>query len=286
MSNRNVILIVFTVFFVITFGACENQERTADGEEMVQEVKVDLNKVEKEDYILEIIGESQKLSDQYMASILDWRVEALSFAKEYEHIYLNGRDEKMVALTFDDGPDNNVTPAVIEILEDYGVKGAFFFVGDNVETYASVVGDAYEKGHIIASHSYHHVQLPQLSESEVAGQVRMAEEAIERVIGKKPALFRNPYGDINEEVAAILDRNGYSVILWSIDSLDYGPEMEGDDIVDVVLDNVRNGDIILMHSDSSNSATVDALPTIIIGLQEKGFEIVDLETILNINAYK
>ncbi|MBP2242734.1 peptidoglycan/xylan/chitin deacetylase (PgdA/CDA1 family) [Cytobacillus eiseniae] len=239
----------------------------------------------KEVYVLDIKGQSNQLTASAWESMNVWRKQIVAFAKEHENVYINGPNKKQVALTFDDGPDDNVTSAIIDILDKYRVKGNFFFLGSNAETYPDVVIKAYDGGHIVASHSYNHVELTKRSQEEIQTEIEQAGQAIKSIIGKEPAILRTPYGETNKQVAAIAKQEEYSIVLWSIDTLDWS-QKEASNIVSNVMQNVRNGDIILMHSDSEKTATVKALPKLIEALQKEKFEIVDLETLLNVKAYQ
>ncbi|MEK3887854.1 polysaccharide deacetylase family protein [Bacillus sp. FSL K6-3431] len=236
-------------------------------------------------YTLPINGNSNKLTKQSWNSMLDWRKQIVEFSKTQENVFIHGTNQKMVALTFDDGPDNTVTPAIIDILEKYDVNGNFFFIGSNVKLYPEVVKSAYEKGNLVLNHSNNHVELTKLSIEGIQMEIDGAEEAIQSIIGKRPAIIRTPYGDTNEQVAAVSKEKGYSIVLWSIDTLDWS-QKEVSNITKNIVDNVRNGDIILMHSATEHSETAKALPLIIETLQKNNYQIVDLETLLDIPAYQ
>nr|WP_304219442.1 polysaccharide deacetylase family protein [Fredinandcohnia onubensis] len=254
-------------------------------EETIPNKRFSVDRSWKNEYLLEIKGESPYLEKKTVTSMQKWREEIIEFSKTQENVYINGPNKKQVALTFDDGPDSTVTSAVIGVLDQYGVKGNFFFLGSEAEKHPEVVKEAYEKGHLVLSHSYHHVQLDQLSEPEVRNEVELAGTAIEEIIGQAPALVRTPYGSTNELVAEVAKENNVSIILWSIDSLDWA-QRSTDVISSNVLTNIRNGDIILMHTDADEYDTYEVLPSIIEELQEQGYEIVDLETLLGLPAYQ
>jgi len=237
------------------------------------------------DYILDIKGTSTKLTESAWASMQKWRKDIVLFAKSQENIFINGPNKKKVALTFDDGPDQTITPAIIDILAAYHVKGNFFFLGSKVKEHPDVVKEAFNQGNLVLSHSYHHVELTKLSKVAVRKEIDDAGQAIKSVIGKEPAILRTPYGDTNAQVAGISMQEGYSIVLWSIDTLDWS-QKDAKNIVNNVIANVRNGDIILMHSDSDKVETKKALPLLIEELQKRNFEIVDLGNLLNINAYQ
>ncbi|TCJ03146.1 polysaccharide deacetylase family protein [Cytobacillus praedii] len=238
-----------------------------------------------DEYVLDIKGESNQLSASAWESMKEWRKQIVSFAQDHENVYINGSNKKQVALTFDDGPDEKVTPAIIDILNEYKVKGNFFFLGRNVEAFPEIAKKAFTSGHLVLSHSYNHVELPKLTSKEIQIEIDRAGKSIKSVIGKRPSIIRTPYGETNNQVVEIARQEGYSVVLWSIDTLDWS-QKDASNIINNVMNHVRNGDIILMHSDSKKAEAAKALPELIERLQEKGFEIVDLETMLNIKAYQ
>lgn len=237
------------------------------------------------EYILDIKGNSNQLSESAWASMQKWRKDIVLFAKNQEGVYINGPDKKQVALTFDDGPDEVITPAIIEILANHHVKGNFFFIGSKVNKHPDVVKDAFKNGNLVLSHSFNHVELTKLGKNATRLEIDQAGKAIKSVIGKEPAILRTPFGDTNVQVAEVAKQEGYSIVLWSIDTLDWS-QMDSKNIIRNVIDNLRNGDIILMHSDSDKIETKKALPQLIEELQKRNVEIVDLETLLHVKAYQ
>ncbi|MFZ7944953.1 MULTISPECIES: polysaccharide deacetylase family protein [Bacillaceae] len=166
-----------------------------------------------------------------------------------------------------------MTPEIIDILAAYHVKGNFFFLGNKVKEHPDVVKQAFNQGNLVLSHSNHHVELTKLSKEAARKEIDDAGEEIQSVIGKEPAFLRTLYGDTNAQVAAISKQEGFSIVLWSIDTLDWS-QKDSQNIVNNVIANVRNGDIILMHSDSDKIETKKALPLLIEELQKRNFEIV------------
>ncbi len=295
MVQRVILLCMICLLFLLT--SCSSQKTKEVGgvaygnhnieqkEETIPNARFSVDSSWKNEYLLEIKGDSPYLENKTVSSMQKWREEIIEFSKTHENVYINGPNKKQVALTFDDGPDSTVTSAVIGVLDDYGVKGNFFFLGSEAVKHPEVVKEAYEKGHLVLSHSYHHVQLDKLSEPEIRNEIEQAGTAIEEIIGKEPALVRTPYGSTNELVAEIAKENNVSIIIWSIDSLDWA-QRSTDVIYSNVFSNIRNGDIILMHTDSDEYDTYEALPLIIEELQEQGYEIVDLETLIGQPAYQ
>ncbi|WP_164668177.1 polysaccharide deacetylase family protein [Virgibacillus doumboii] len=256
-----------------------------NGSENVHHISVINQEEAQSDYVLDIKGKSNQLSEEGWQNMKNWRKQIINFAQEQNHVYTNGPDKKMVALTFDDGPDDDITPAIVDILSDYNVTGNFFFEGRKVEQHPGIVEKAFEKGNLVLSHGFTHTDLTTMGKEQILSEIERTEKAIESAIGVKPAIIRTPYGETDERVALIAKNNGYSIVLWSIDTLDWS-QKESQNIVNNVVDNIRNGDIILMHSNAGRTATKEALPAIIESLQGRNFEIVGLDEMLNIKAYQ
>ncbi|MFB3164625.1 DUF4309 domain-containing protein [Neobacillus sp. 179-J 1A1 HS] len=128
---------------------------------------VDTSNINK-DYILEIKGTSDNLSKKAWTNMQKSREEMFALAKSYpKNIFLNGSNQKKVALTFDDGPDKTVTPAIIDILAQYNVKGNFFFIGEKVRLYPEIVKTAFDNGNLVLSHSYYHNDLSKSGKEDI-----------------------------------------------------------------------------------------------------------------------
>ncbi len=232
-------------------------------------------------YVLPILGESKLLKSKQNASMQQWRTDVEKMARERPgEIFINGpMKNKAVALTFDDGPDDLITPLILTRLAGEGVKAAFFVTGCQVEHFPDQVAGISAQGHLVLSHAYSHRQLTSLTMEEVKRELDTTDRLISQKTGKTSIAVRPPYGAINNTLVDELSREGRPVILWSIDTLDW----TGDDarvIASNVLDHVRPGDIILMHSITARKNTAEALPLIIQGLHEKGYSIVRLDQLL------
>lgn len=237
-------------------------------------------------YILSIRGNSQNLSSTAWEKMNQWREAILSLPKSYpDDVFVNGPNKKMVALTFDDGPDRINTPQIIAALKQQNVRGTFFFIGQKVQQNPDIVKSAYDNGNVIGSHGFYHHELTKENATELRQDLLKSSEAIRTAIGRSPALLRPPYGDTDKKVINAAKEQQYKIIIWSIDTLDWSQKEQGN-IQKNVFDNVRNGDIILMHSDDDKTETAKAVPAIIKELKSRGFEIVDIATLLNTYPYK
>jgi len=237
--------------------------------------------------VYSILGNSNKLSSKEKANRDAWIAQVVELAnKNIDTLFINGfTKEKKVCLTFDDGPDLAATPKVLAILKENNIKGSFFFIGENVRLYPNIVKEAYNSGNLVLCHSYSHPEFTKLKEEDINKQLEKTENEIYKVIGKKPAIIRPPYGDINQNTIDILSKANYKTVLWSIDTLDWS-QREKTNIVNNVINNIRPGDIILMHTGKDKEASIDALPEIIANLKEMGYSFTTIDELLNINAYK
>ncbi|MGC4925915.1 polysaccharide deacetylase family protein [Streptomyces cyaneofuscatus] len=184
------------------------------------------------------------------------------------------RDDRRVALTFDDGPDPVFTRQVVEILGRYGARATFFCVGHHVAALPDEVRRIAAAGHELGNHSWSHPFLPDLTPGQLREQLDRTGEELARVTGAAPAWFRPPYGSLTPEVLAALDGYPTTLTMWDVDARDWsrpGPEQ----IAATVLEGAGPGSVVLMHEGAGDRAqTVQALPSIIEGLLERGLELV------------
>ncbi|WP_055669914.1 polysaccharide deacetylase family protein [Desnuesiella massiliensis] len=244
-------------------------------------------KKEKPKEIYDILGSSNKLTPSEKTSLEKWRMTIPTLVKENpSSLFINGYVEnKWVALTFDDGPDGLFTPKIIDILKQHNIMASFFFIGKSIDAFPSVVKKAFNENNLILNHSLDHTDLSKKDFNGIKKEVEETENKIYSLIKKKPAIIRPPYGVVDKNTLYNLEQLGYKSVLWSIDTLDWS-QKEKDNIVNNVVNNIRSGDIILMHSNSDRQATVDALPIIIYSLKAKGFDFVTLDKLLGVQAYK
>jgi len=178
---------------------------------------------------------------------------------------------RVIALTFDDGPSPVFTPQVLHVLRQYRIRATFFCIGQQVQRYPYLLQQMYQAGEVIGNHTWSHPNLTELPSAAIQQQLRSTSLIIQRTIGVSPKIFRPPYGATNARVQGIAAQLGLQQIMWTIDTRDWQqPGVRA--IVNAVLTNARNGSIVLMHDGGGNrSQTVQALPQIIIGLQQRGF---------------
>lgn len=176
-------------------------------------------------------------------------------------------NKPMIALTFDDGPSSEYTPEILKVLKENDAKGTFFILGMQGELYSDILKQIQEDGNEIGNHSYSHLDFTKLVEPALDYQVLTTQEIVRRATGQAPILLRPPYGLVNESVKKI----DMPIILWSIDTLDW-QNQNPDIIYNTILNNIKDGDIIIMHDIYQSS--VEALIRIIPELKRRGYQLV------------
>jgi len=180
-------------------------------------------------------------------------------------------NSKLIALTFDDGPDPANTPKILDILQLHNVKATFFVIGQRVNSYPHLVGREYQEGHMVGNHSYTHPDLTELSSAGVEKELRDTNTVITSAGVPQPKLFRPPYGYTNAQVASIGGSLGMTQTLWdqsqSIEDWRNPPPAE---ICDRTLRDTKPGAIVVLH-DGGTTNTDDALECIITRLKEQGY---------------
>lgn len=202
------------------------------------------------------------------ASIFSYQ--ALAASDRLVPIYcVEDKGDKTVALSFDAAWGNEDTEQLISILGKYKVKATFFVVGSWVDKYPESVKQLSDAGHEINNHSNSHPHMPQLSVTQMIDELNACNEKISAITGKKPILFRAPYGDYDNTMLKTVTDNGMYTIQWDVDSRDWKEEYTTDMIVRGVCDNVKSGSIVLFHNAAKN--TPEALPIILEKLIAEGY---------------
>lgn len=183
-------------------------------------------------------------------------------------------EEKVVALTFDDGPHSVYTKELLEGLKKRGIKATFFLMGSNIEGNEELVRQMKQDGHLIGNHGYRHVQMTEEGAEKVRESVEKTGKIIGEIIGEEPEYLRPPYGDWNEELA---EKTDLTPVFWSVDSLDWKYQ-NTPKITNWVLKDVEDGDIILMHDIFPTS--VESALEIIDTLQTQGYTFVTADELI------
>ncbi len=176
-------------------------------------------------------------------------------------------NEKMIAITFDDGP-GKYTKDILSILKKYDANATFFVLGNKVEIYDESTREIIKQGSEIGNHSYNHKWLIKLDKEEFINQVNMTQDIIKRTTGFTPTLLRPTYGSTNN---IIRKNTNLDIVLWNVDTLDWKIK-KPKKIANRVIGKVKDGDIILMHD--THKQTVEALKLILPELKKEGFQFV------------
>lgn len=199
-------------------------------------------------------------------------------------IYSVETEEKKVALSFDAAWGNEDTQQILDILKQYDIHVTFFMTGGWVEDFPEDVKKIQAAGHDLANHSENHKNMSQLADSDCQSELLKVHTKVKELTDVEMNLFRPPYGDYDNEVIKNATACGYYTIQWDVDSLDW-KDYGVDSIVKTVCEhkNLRNGSIILMHNGAKYTAA--ALPKVIEGIKEKGYEIVPVSELIHKENY-
>lgn len=192
------------------------------------------------------------------------------------------KPEKVVALTFDDGPWGTSTRQVLQILKEEDVKATFFVLGKHALMYPDVIAEIVKAGHAVGNHSWSHPYKPVTP--EVAKQeIENTSALIAKQSQAQTRLFRPPGGNLTTGLVDYAKSKNYAIIMWSVDTHDTRPNTTAAEIVERTLREVKPGSIILLHDGGGDRATTrKALPTLIRRLRQKGYRFVTVPELLQL----
>jgi len=201
------------------------------------------------------------------------------------------RETRKVALTFDDGPSKPSTEGVLDTLGDLGVKATFFCVGVNATLHPDLVARAYRENHAIGNHSMDHSRWSGLKFTD-DGHIDQASQAISRIIGQTPLLYRPPWGWLTPWEGRRLSGRGYTIVGWDVFTLDWQlPEPDGEGVAESARRTAKSGSILLFHDGLPHAKTwnkketVRALRKLVPHLRDDGYDIVTIPELLDVPAY-
>jgi polysaccharide deacetylase family sporulation protein PdaB len=187
--------------------------------------------------------------------------------------------QKLIALTFDDGPNPVYTPQVLDLLHKYHAKATFFVIGSKVTQHADLVKRESAEGHEVANHSYRH-RLKRITGNDLYEDLAKAQEAIYSATGHEAHLYRPPGGMYNRSIVNTAKEAGYRVVLWSSDPHDWR-EPGVHRIVQSVKSHLHNGDIVLLHDHGRHCPqTLKALEQLLPELEAAGYQFVTISELL------
>lgn len=189
---------------------------------------------------------------------------------------IDPKKDKVVALTFDDGPKPSTTSEILDTLAKYNAHATFFLLGKHVEQFPATTRIIYRSGNEIGSHSFGHMDFKTLTTDEMLEELDMANQAIYETVGERPIIIRPPYGNVTEKMAGEIGR---PCILWSVDSEDWKYKNANIDYNNV-MENIRDGDIVLLHD--IYKPTVVATERIVRELTDRGYKLVTVTQMIQI----
>lgn len=185
-------------------------------------------------------------------------------------------DEKKIWLTFDDGPEKEVTEFILETLKKLNIKASFFLIGKNIQEFPELTKEIIKKGHIIGNHSFSHLNGFKSKNEEYIydielGQKLINEKLVEMGITNKIKIFRPPYGRILPRQIKRLKEN-YKIVMWDVFSWDFKKNISPEKIYNNVIDNVTEGSILVFHNNKKSLYNLKlTLEDTLVKLKEKGF---------------
>ena len=192
-------------------------------------------------------------------------------------------DQKLVALSFADGPTIGITDQVLDVLQENGVVASFFLIGQQItDETRYLVKRAHDMGCSIENHSKTHQSMPKQSRQEIVEEIQYTSGLIEEITGEKPAFFRPPFIDYDQKMYDLIDLGficGYGCEDWL-------PTVTAQERIDRVLHDANPGFIILLHDMTDNTNTVEAIKTIIPELKKQGYEFVTVRDLFQKSSIK
>ncbi|EPR12773.1 delta-lactam-biosynthetic de-N-acetylase [Ruminiclostridium papyrosolvens] len=200
---------------------------------------------------------------------------------KYGAKYLGDVSKKTIYLTFDEGYENGYTGQILDTLRDNNVKAAFFITGPYLKEHQDLVRRMVEEGHTVGNHTIHHPSLPEKNDTQIEEEVVGLERAFTEKFGAKMNFLRPPKGEYSERTLSITSKLGYCNLFWSFAYDDwYRDKVRGPEYAyKVVMRNLHNGEIMLLHAVSKDNA--DALGMIIKGARENGYEFGNVQELAN-----
>lgn len=192
--------------------------------------------------------------------------------------------DKVVALTFDDGPDADATPRVLDLLKRHGVRATFFVVGEQARQNPELIHRMVAEGHTVAGHSYYHLPQSTLwSSQRYTEELFRCNDVVARLTGLRMRLYRPPFGVTNPPIARAVKNLGLIPVGWSVRSLDTITKNR-DRVVDRVMRGLRGGDVILLHDRLENSE--ELLEKLLTALRTQHYTTATVDELFKIEAYE
>lgn len=191
---------------------------------------------------------------------------------KYQGLYMGNKEQKLVYLTFDLGYEAGYTPKILEVLKQNEVKATFFITAHYVNTQPDLVKQMIDEGHIIGNHTVNHKSMPSCSLETIKKEVMDLHSAIYDKFGYEMKFIRPPKGEYSERTVVYTNTLGYTSVMWSFGYDDWDEKKQGREEYGKkkILDNVHNGEIMLLHATSKDNANI--LDDVIKEIKNMGYE--------------
>lgn len=156
-------------------------------------------------------------------------------------LWRKDKDKKVIYLTFDDGPTEEITHWILKTLDEFGVKATFFCIGNNAEKHPELVDEIRQNGHSVGIHGYSHVRGLYKKQEEYLNDIKKSESII------KSKIFRPSHGRIYPSQVKKLNELGYKVVLWDVITRDYDTNLKEEEVLKIAKKYTRNGSIVVFH---------------------------------------
>lgn len=204
---------------------------------------------------------------------------SVCFSQQFSYHSVQQKNEaKFIALTFDDGPHQILTPRLLDILKDKAAKATFFVMGVKAVLHPTILTRMHVEGHEVANHVWDHPVLTKISYEKVHDQLARTNDAIKIATNSVPKVMRPPYGNTNAKLNKYISKEEkLPVIMWSLDTRDW-MRPSPDEIVSRVVKKAKSGDIILCHD--IHPGTIEAIPRIIDEMHKQGYIFVTVSELI------
>lgn len=192
-------------------------------------------------------------------------------------------DKKVVALTYDDGPDPVNTPAVLEALKKHNAHATFFVLGKRVVANPEIIKQIKREGHELGSHGYNHPDYNKYNKAAISDDITRTTAAIRKITGKTPSLFRPPGGYLSYDMVDICRKNQLTIAYWTYqqDSKDWRNGVGGAQIANHIIRHLEPGQIIVLHDGAPNGLqTARATDLVLSAMEKEGYRVVTMSEMI------
>lgn len=277
MKRKNKIISLLLSLSVLMCSACGTSPNAAEPE--ITDITTTVSKkiTSETNTITTVLEETEAVTTTTVTS----EVKEESAMATTDITSTENTEKKYIALTFDDGPNTTTTNEMLDVLEQYGVKASFFLVGNNInDETAKVVKRAYDMGCEIGNHSKTHSYMNEMNDEDIIAEIEYVNNYVKEITGEEPKFFRPPYIAVSSSMYDLIDMP----FICGFGCNDWDERVTVERRATVILRQVQDGGIILLHDAQGNSQTVEALHTIIPELQAQGYEFVTVSELFKVKG--